>query len=74
MDTVWPALLGPLGTLVLALLVIGAFLKGYIVPGWTYRAIARERDRLFDIAVPLAKGVERVAPVLPQPSHQGLSE
>lgn len=57
----WDLLLGQAGTLVLALLVIVGFLRGYIVPGWAYRALERERDRLFRIAVPAVGALERGA-------------
>ncbi len=74
-DQIWSALLGPLGTLVLALLVIGAFLRGWIVPGYLYRSVAKERDRLFEIAVPMAHGIEQGASALKEQSrHVGLSE
>jgi Na+/H+ antiporter NhaA len=57
-------LLGNLGTLVLALLIIWAFLRGWIVPGFLYQALARERDRLFEIAVPIVKVMDRAATTL----------
>lgn len=60
-DQVWSLLLGPLGTLVLALLVIVGFIKGAIVPGYLYKALALERDRLFEIARPAVQAIEHAA-------------
>lgn len=73
-EDVWSALLGPLGTLVLALLVIWSFLKGWIVPGWVYRETARERDRLFSIAVPATRALEQGAEALKRSSASSRDE
>jgi hypothetical protein len=54
-------LLGQFGTLVLALLVIWGFLKAWIVPGWAYKSVSRERDQLFSIAVPVVRTLEKGA-------------
>lgn len=71
-DRVIELLLGNLGTLVLALLVIGGLLRGTIVPGWAYRSVARERDRLFSIAVPAVRTLERGAEALKTSQGEGL--
>lgn len=63
-DRLLELLLGNLGTLVLALLAILGFIRGWIVPGWAYRAIARDRERLFEIALPAVRGLEHGAQAL----------
>lgn len=71
-DRVLELLLGNLGTLVLALLVIGGFLRGTIVPGWAYRSVSRERDRLFSIALPTVRTLEKGADALKTQQESGL--
>lgn len=69
-NELWSTLLGPLGTLALALLIIWSFLKGWIVPGWVYREVSRERDRLFSIAVPATRALEQGAEAMKQQSSR----
>lgn len=58
-DRILELLLGNLGTLVLALLIIWAFLRGWIVPGWAYKAKTTECERWFNIAVPSVRALEQ---------------
>lgn len=63
-DRILELLLGNLGTLVLALVICWAFLKGWIVPGYLYQAVARERDRLLEVAIPAVRAMEQGATAL----------
>lgn len=56
-------LLGQFGTLVLALTVVLAFVRGWVVPGWLYRQENKRADRLESLALKSTSIAERVVTV-----------
>lgn len=56
-------LLGQFGTLVLALAIVWAFIKGWVVPGWLYRRENSRADRLESLALKSTSVAERVVTV-----------
>ena len=56
-------LTGQAGTIVLALGVLWAFVRGWIVPGWLYRRENERADRLESLALKSTSVAERVVKV-----------
>lgn len=56
-------LLGQFGTLVLALTVVLAFVRGWVVAGWLYRGERQRADRLESLALKSTAVAERVVKV-----------
>lgn len=64
MDELLRLLLGPAGTLVLALLILFGGWKRWWVFGWHYAEVAKEKDEWKAAALRSTKAVETVATVL----------
>ena len=54
---------GQAGTIVLALGILYAFIKGWVVPGWLYRRENARADRLESLALKSTSVAERVVKV-----------